>query len=178
MAGLALRRTLTVAACALVAAAPGVAAQLVNVHPTGEADGGGVVVSGTDDANATCLSLVLLCVPGVAVSGTTDATGGVAVRGGGDTNGTFASASLLGNGDSEGITYTTQGDAQGRLLVITMFGNASCGGQPGCFAVSLTGFAHGSGSFSGCVLLMDVGMRALCNEDWYAGTSDPMFLMG
>jgi hypothetical protein len=169
---------LTVALCALVAAAPGVAAQLVNVSPTGDANGGGIVISGLGKANATCISLVLACAPGVAISGTSDATGGVAISGGGTTNGTFLSASLLGSADSEGVTYTTQGDAEGRLLVVSVFGNATCGGQPGCFAISLTGFARGSGSVSGCVLMMDVGLDASCNEDWYAGASHPMSMLG
>lgn len=160
------RHALIVGFCCLVAAAPGVAAQLVNVNPTGDASGGGVVVSPTGDATAGCVSLVVACAPGASVSGTGISTGGSAVSGTGTSEGAFLAVSGLGSAESNGISVTTQGASTGGLLVLSIVGDASCNTSQ-CYAVSITGQATNGTAVSGCDLLSAADLRAMCGQGSY-----------
>lgn len=160
------RKAMIVLFCGLVALAPGVAAQLVNLEPTTTASGGGVAVSGTNDSTSSCVSLVLACAPGVAVSGTGDATGGTSASGDGTSNATFLAVSGLGSADSEGIAITTQGQSSGEFMALSIMGDADCGGASGCYTVSLTGDASGTG-IGGCALLRATNLAAYCGPDGY-----------
>jgi hypothetical protein len=164
------RRLGTLAFCALVAAAPGVAAQLVNVQPTEPAKSGGAAVSLLSDANSTCIDLIVTCRSGVAVSGTGDAKGGSAASGTGSSQSSYVSLSALGKAQSDGIAITTLGDSNGSIAAVTLMGNATCGTNNGCVAISLTGSATNGTAISGCALLMRVSWQAGCNQDSMVGT--------
>ncbi|GEM_PF-4606929 len=158
------RRLGMIALCSLIAVAPAASAQLVNIQPTNDAQTGGVSVSGLSDANASCVSVVVACAPGVAVSGTGDASGGSAASGTGSTYSSLVSVSGLGKANSSGIAVTTLGDANGKLLSITLMGNATCGSRGPCYAISLTGTTTNGTGISGCSLLGRANMQAWCNQ--------------
>lgn len=169
MAGSLPRRLAVAAFCALVGAAPGVAAQLINIQST-DPSSGGVAVSGLSDASSDCVNLIWVCAPGVAVSGTGNAdSGGLAAAGTGTSTAGFAAVSGMGSAYSDGASVATLGNANGTLIAVTVIGNASCGDSHNCFAISLLGSSTNGTAISGCDILSKENMQAECGQGAYSG---------
>lgn len=154
----AVQRTAILALALVVGVGPVASASLINVSPTSDATGGSIAVAGIGDANATCVDVVLGCVPGVAVAGVGDATGGVAVTYAGQANSSYVSASVLSPTDSNNVAVSGQGEARAGLVAVSLLGDARCGNSP-CVAISLTGDAA---TLGGCTLLRAAAMSAYC----------------
>ena len=148
----------------VVAAVPVAAASLVDVGVEGPSNGF-LAASATDDAVASCLDILVGCVPGVAASAMGDAKGGVAATYAGYSNGSYVALSVLGETNSSNIALSGAGSATGGLLVVSAMGDAHCKHTSPCYALSLTG--QGS-TMGGCAVLTRGGYAAFCGQ----GASD------
>lgn len=144
----------------LVALVPVVGASLVDINPDGGTQGV-VSVSGTGDAVATCLDILVGCVPGVAASALGDAQGGVAATYSGNANATYLAVSGLGASNSSNVAVSGADSAKGGLLAVSLMGDAKCKHVSPCYAVSLTG--EGS-TMGGCRVLRAGGLSAYCGQ--------------
>jgi hypothetical protein len=161
------RRVLIVAFCVLTAAAPGAAAQLINVGP-GDGRGGGIVVS-TGSSSSDCIHLVYTCAPGVAVSGVGAADGDTAIALDGSSDGAILAVSGIGDAKSSSIAVSTVGSAKAPLLAVSLVGTADCGGAHHCYAISGTGNANSPNgtAVGGCHYLTSNEMGAMCGIGAY-----------